>query len=89
MKLLNVGAPGHETPAMLDKDGIIRSLKGVCEPISAAFLAADGLHGLSKINPIDLPIIDPSVRIGAPLLKPGKIIAVSYTHLTLPTICSV
>jgi 2,4-didehydro-3-deoxy-L-rhamnonate hydrolase len=80
MKLLNVGAQGHETAAILDKDGIIRSLDGVCEPISASFLATDGLQRLSKINLADLPIIDPSIRLGAPLLNPGKIIAVGLNY---------
>lgn len=80
MKLLNVGPVGKETPALLDNNNNIRSLEGLCNPISSGFLAADGLNTLNDINVDSLPIIDAAVRIGAPLLKPGKIIAVGLNY---------
>lgn len=80
MKLLNVGPVGQEIPAILDKNNNIRSLEGVCNVISSSFLAADGLQRLSEINIADLPIVDQPIRIGAPLLNPGKIIAVGLNY---------
>lgn len=80
MKLLNVGPVGQEIPAILDKNNNIRSLEGICNVISSSFLAADGLQQLSEINIADLPIVEQPIRIGAPLLSPGKIIAVGLNY---------
>ena len=80
MKLLNVGPSGQEKPAILDEHNNIRSLDGICNPISAGFLADDGLVKLQGLDLNTLPLVDSSVRIGAPLLKPGKIIAVGLNY---------
>lgn len=80
MKLLNVGPVGQEIPAVLDRNNNIRSLEGICSVISSSFLASDGLQRLSEIDIDALPIIDQSIRIGAPLLSPGKIIAVGLNY---------
>ncbi len=80
MKLLNVGLPGQETPCLLDSNNRIRSLEGVCEVISSDFLANDGLQALKNLDVDSLPIIEKPDRIGAPLLNPGKIIAVGLNY---------
>ncbi|SMN12422.1 Fumarylacetoacetate hydrolase family protein [uncultured Candidatus Thioglobus sp.] len=80
MKLLNYGSLGQEKPGLLDNNGTIRSLEGICGVISSEFLTAGGLKQLRDININRLPIIDCSTRIGAPLLKPGKIIAVGLNY---------
>ena len=80
MKLLNVGPAGQEKPAILDDSNNIRSLDGICSVISADFLADDGLVKLQGLDLNTLPLVDSSVRIGAPLLKPGKIIAVGLNY---------
>lgn len=80
MKLLNVGLLGHEIPCILDKDNAIRSLEGVCDVISSQFLASNGLAKLQNIDIDSLPIVDTPERIGAPLLNPGKIIAVGLNY---------
>jgi len=80
MKLLNVGLPNQEIPCILDSDNVIRSLESVCEVISSDFLANNGLAKLRAVDINSLPIIDKPSRIGAPLLSPGKIIAVGLNY---------
>ncbi|ORU94672.1 MAG: 2-hydroxyhepta-2,4-diene-1,7-dioate isomerase [Cycloclasticus sp. symbiont of Bathymodiolus heckerae] len=81
MKLLNVGPVGQEIPALVDKQNNLRSLKGVCGVISSDFLAKSGLNLLHGVDVEGLPIInDKNIRIGAPLLRPGKIIAVGLNY---------
>ena len=80
MKLLNYGAKGEEQPGILDAEQNIRSLEGICPLISSEFLATGGLENLSNININNLPIIEAPSRIGAPVLNPGKIIAVGLNY---------
>jgi 2,4-diketo-3-deoxy-L-fuconate hydrolase len=80
MKLLNYGPNGQEKPGLLDNQLNIRSLAGVCDTISSSFLANNGLASLNNIDINTLPIVDDAERIGAPLLNPGKIIAVGLNY---------
>jgi len=81
MRLLNIGSIGDETPAVQDEQGRLRSLKGVCDVISSDFLAKGGLELLKSIDIGKLPIVgNTDIRIGAPLLSPGKIIAVGLNY---------
>ena len=80
MKLLNVGLLGQEIPCILDGQNVIRSLEGICDVISSGFLANGGLAQLAGIDVDSLPVIDTPSRIGAPLLNPGKIIAVGLNY---------
>jgi len=80
MKLLNVGLPGQEIPCILDSQNDIRSLEGICDIISSQFLANNGLAQLTGVDIDSLPIVKTPSRIGAPLLNPGKIIAVGLNY---------
>ena len=80
MKLLNYGPKGQEKPGLLDNEQNIRSLEGVCDVISSSFLANGGLTLLNNIDINTLPIVNSNERIGAPLLNPGKIIAVGLNY---------
>lgn len=80
MKLLNYGFKGHEKPALLDAENNIRSLVGVCGVISSDFLLNGGLQALTHVDVSRLPIVDKPGRIAAPLLSPGKIIAVGLNY---------
>ncbi|MFF5215861.1 fumarylacetoacetate hydrolase family protein [Micromonospora sp. NPDC000442] len=80
MKLLRVGPPGQETPALLDEAAQLRDLSGVIGDVDAAFLAADGPARLAGIVPHDLPPIDGTgLRIGPPL-HPGKIVCIGLNY---------
>jgi len=81
MRLLNVGPVGEEVAAVIDEQDNLRSLKDVCDVISSDFLASEGLALLRGLDVEKLPIIDDvDIRIGAPLLNPGKIIAVGLNY---------
>ncbi|MET7302759.1 fumarylacetoacetate hydrolase family protein [Embleya sp. NPDC005575] len=77
MKLVRVGEPGCERPAVLDADGIPRDLSGVVEDIDAALLA-----DLSVLpDPASLPVLDATgLRYGPPLARPGKIVCVGLNY---------
>ena len=75
MKLLRVGQKGKEKPAVLDKEGKIRDISTHVEDLNPHHLNFETISKLQSADLSTLPEISSS--------------AVSYTHLTLPTICSV
>ena len=78
MKLLRVGEPGSEIPAMLDGAGQARSLLGVVPDIAGDVLTPDGLRKLAAINPETLPII--AGRIGPCVGRVGKFICIGLNY---------
>ena len=46
MKLVRHGAPGKEKPGILDADGQVRDLSGICDDFGPAFFAKDGLRAV-------------------------------------------
>ncbi|MER7441459.1 fumarylacetoacetate hydrolase family protein [Micromonospora avicenniae] len=80
MRLLRVGAPGRETPALLDETGLLRDLRGVVDDLDAAFLAAGGLSRLAAVTVDELPVLDSAgLRVGPPL-RPGKIVCIGLNY---------
>ncbi|TDC38208.1 FAA hydrolase family protein [Micromonospora sp. 15K316] len=80
MRLLRVGAPGRETPALLDENGRLRDLRGVIDDLDPAFLAAGGLSRLATVAVDELPVLDRAgLRIGPPL-RPGKIVCIGLNY---------
>ncbi|MFI6585296.1 fumarylacetoacetate hydrolase family protein [Embleya sp. NPDC050493] len=77
MKLVRVGDPGCERPAVLEADGILRDLSAVVPDIDAALLA-----DLSVLpDPASLPVLDATgLRYGPPLARPGKIVCVGLNY---------
>jgi 2-keto-4-pentenoate hydratase/2-oxohepta-3-ene-1,7-dioic acid hydratase in catechol pathway len=94
VKLLRVGARGHERPAALDGDGRLVDLSGVVEDITGELLAGADLDRLrSAVDGGGLPVLDTEgLRIGPPI-KPGKVVCIGLnyhdhaaeTGATLPT----
>lgn len=80
MKLVNFGPIGEEKPGLIDKEGRIRSLEGICSIISADLLASNAFEKLKTVDINTLPEVESTIRLGAPLLKPGKIIAVGLNY---------
>lgn len=80
MKLLRVGAPGAEKPALLDADGVIRDLSGVVDDIGGETLKPGGLNALRTVDPEDLPEIAPGGRIGACVSGIGKFICIGLNY---------
>ena len=78
MKLMRVGARGAERPAVLADDGSIRDLSGIIRDLDR-----DGLVQLDRIGGLDLatlPVIEPSVRIGACVARPGKFVCIGLNY---------
>jgi 2-keto-4-pentenoate hydratase/2-oxohepta-3-ene-1,7-dioic acid hydratase in catechol pathway len=76
MKLLRYGPAGCEKPAVLDAHGAIRDLSAHVDDITAARLGREALNLLAAIDPMSLPLVDASVRLGAPVAGVGKFIAI-------------
>ncbi|WP_406300131.1 fumarylacetoacetate hydrolase family protein [Embleya sp. NBC_00888] len=82
MKVLRIGAPGSERPAILTDGGRLLDLSTVTTDIDSAFLASGGLQraraaaegGLLR----ELPFA--GVRIGAPVTRPGKVVCIGLNY---------
>jgi 2-keto-4-pentenoate hydratase/2-oxohepta-3-ene-1,7-dioic acid hydratase in catechol pathway len=78
MKLLRLGAPGDERPALLDDAGQYRDLSGVVPDIAGAALADAGwLEGLDIAA---LPLCPAETRIGPCVGNVGKFICVGLNY---------
>ena len=76
MKLLRVGDPGHERPAILDQDGVLRDLSSVVEDIDAAAVSSEGLATIAAVDHARLPSMQQSLRIGPCVARPGKFLCI-------------
>jgi 2-keto-4-pentenoate hydratase/2-oxohepta-3-ene-1,7-dioic acid hydratase in catechol pathway len=80
MRFVRYGEKGSETAGVLDKKGRIRSLKGIADDITPAFLATGGLEKLRLLNVDELPVVKGNPRLGSPIQAVGKIIAVGLNY---------
>ena len=80
MKLLRVGAPGAEKPAMLGPDGRPRDLSGVVRDFDAEALSPAGLARLAALDPAGLPVLDPGQRIGPPIPRPMNFVCIGLNY---------
>ncbi|MFF5372788.1 fumarylacetoacetate hydrolase family protein [Streptomyces sp. NPDC013187] len=82
MKLLRVGAPGEERPAVRTDDGLLLDLSPVAHDIDGAFLAAGGVdRARAAVTRGELPELDADgLRIGAPVARPGKVVCIGLNY---------
>ncbi|RJF83348.1 FAA hydrolase family protein [Azospirillum cavernae] len=80
MKLLRVGPPGQEKPALLDRNGILRDLSGHAADIAGATLLPDSLDRLRRLDPSTLPELPATTRVGACVGAVGKIVCVGLNY---------
>ncbi|MFB7654428.1 MULTISPECIES: fumarylacetoacetate hydrolase family protein [unclassified Streptomyces] len=82
MKLLRLGAPGAERPAVLADDGRTYDLTGLTPDIDGPFLAADGVGRVrTALRAGTLPALDTEgLRVGAPVARPGKVVCVGLNY---------
>ncbi|MBP0461327.1 fumarylacetoacetate hydrolase family protein [Streptomyces montanisoli] len=83
MKLLRVGTPGAERPALLDEDGTtLRDLSGIVTDIDGALLADDA--ALERVRAAaaagELPVLEAGQRVGAPLARVGKVVCIGLNY---------
>lgn len=79
MKLLRVGAPGQEKPAILDAEGKVRDLSSVVGDIAGDVLLPESLAKIAAIDPTTLPELDAG-RIGACVGQVGKFICIGLNY---------
>jgi 2,4-diketo-3-deoxy-L-fuconate hydrolase len=80
MKLVRFGAPGKETPGLVDDSGQLRDLSGVVADIAGGVLGDAGLRRLAAIDPATLPIVQGEPRLGTPVGGIGKMICVGMNY---------
>jgi 2,4-diketo-3-deoxy-L-fuconate hydrolase len=80
MKLLRYGEAGAERPGILDDQGRIRDLSPHAEDID---LAAGGelISRLSRINVESLSIVGGNPRLGPPIARVGKFLAIGLNYV--------
>ncbi|HUN36575.1 MAG TPA: fumarylacetoacetate hydrolase family protein [Trebonia sp.] len=79
MKLLRIGEPGTERPAVLDAGGVARDVSGVVGDFGPAFFAGDGLAEVAAaLAGGGLP--EARGRVGAPLARPGKVVCIGLNY---------
>jgi 2,4-didehydro-3-deoxy-L-rhamnonate hydrolase len=76
MKLLRHGPTGQERPGILDAEGKIRDLSGKIDDIDGDKLSPAKLRELAALDLSSLPVVEGSPRLGVPVARIGKFIAI-------------
>ena len=79
MKLMRVGAPGAEKPAMMAPDGTIRDLSGTVADFTAEVLSPAGLQKLAALDPASLPRAAEG-RVGPCVPRPVNFICIGLNY---------
>ncbi len=80
MKLLRVGEPKKEIPAVLDRENKIRNLSNYIEDFSPKTLNIDIINKIKELNFKSLPEIEPKIRIGPCINNPGNFFAIGLNY---------
>ncbi|WP_239952392.1 fumarylacetoacetate hydrolase family protein [Pantoea sp. Z09] len=80
MKLLRVGEPGNERPALLDAQGELRDLSHYIDDLAGEALLPSSLEKLRQLPLSELPKIDGQPRIGACVGQIGKFICIGLNY---------
>ena len=76
MKLLRLGEPGKEKPALIDKDGNFRDLSPNIKDFNPDTLNFETIDKIKKVESSSLLKLDSNLRIGACVSKPSKFIGI-------------
>jgi 2,4-diketo-3-deoxy-L-fuconate hydrolase len=80
VKLLRVGPAGRERPALLAPDGSLRDLSGVVPDIAGEVLTASSIAALRARDPLQLPQLPATSRLGPPIGRVDKMICVGLNY---------
>ncbi|NNG11015.1 MAG: fumarylacetoacetate hydrolase family protein [Arenibacter sp.] len=83
MKLIRFGEIGKEKPGVQLENGSRLDVSGFGRDYDEDFFGTDGLEQLKKWlaeNEDSCPVVDDSVRLGAPLVRPSKIVCVGLNY---------
>ncbi len=79
MKLVRYGNLGEEKPGMVDEQGNIRDLSGHIIDFSPQHLSnIELISSLKKLKVDQLPLVEKSIRLGACVGMPGKVICIGF-----------
>ncbi len=84
MKLIRFGQPGQEKPGLLLEDGKKIDASGFGEDYTEEFFTNDGINRLSvwlSKEGSSAPEIADDVRLGPPLVRPGKIVCIGLNYI--------
>jgi len=81
MKLVRYGEAGGERPGLVAPDGSLRDLSGEIEDITPDILAPVRLDRLRGLDPMALPQVSGSPRLGVPVAGIPKVMAVGQNYL--------
>jgi 2,4-diketo-3-deoxy-L-fuconate hydrolase len=77
-RFVRFGPPGEEKPGLLDAAGGIRDLSGRIEDITPDTIGL--LPLLARVDPVNLPEVSGEPRLGSPIARTGKIVAVGFNY---------
>ena len=80
MKLVRYGSHGRERPAMLDTAGALRDLSAVIADLDPTTLVPDALSALRELDPLSLPLVSGSPRLGPCVGKVGKFLCIGLNY---------
>lgn len=80
MKLLRIGAPGQERPALLDEAGVRRDLSAHVSDIAGAALSDAALARIAALDPERLPVLPADARIGPCVGAVGKFVCIGLNY---------
>lgn len=78
MKLVRVGEPGFEKPAVIDGSGNARDVSTLLKDICGESLADGGVDRLRSVDLSNLPIIEG--RLGPPIAKPSMLLCLGMNY---------
>jgi 2-keto-4-pentenoate hydratase/2-oxohepta-3-ene-1,7-dioic acid hydratase in catechol pathway len=78
MKLVRVGEPGMEVPAVVDKAGYARDISSLVSDIDGATLSDDGLDRIRSADLQKMPIVEG--RLGAPIARPSMVLCIGLNY---------
>ena len=76
MKLLRLGEPEKEKPALIDKEGNFRDLSSIIKDLDPNTLNFETIDKIKTVDSSSLPKIDANLRIGPCVSKPSKFIGI-------------
>lgn len=80
MKLCRYGAPGAEKPGLVDGDGRLRDLSGICADVGPREISPEGLAALAAVDPASLPEVEGRPRFGVPYSGMSKFVCIGLNY---------
>ena len=77
-RFVRFGDPGAEKPGLLDSAGRIRDLSAHIDDISPETIGR--LEALAGLDPEALPLVRGEPRLGSPVSRAGKIVAIGFNY---------